>query len=108
MTEDSNARVDLRTERLLLRPFELGDVDDVLAYASEPDVGQYLSLPRPYTRDNAVEFVARQVLAEWSTEPTFAIVFEGHVVGGIGLRIKRRHDIAELGYALAKPQWARV
>lgn len=107
MTEDLNEKVELRTERLLLRPFELGDVDDVLAYASEPDVGQYLSLPRPYTRDNAVEFVARQVLEEWSTRPTFAIVFEGHVVGGIGLRIKRQHDIAELGYALAKPQWGR-
>ena len=107
MTEDLNEKVELRTERLLLRPFELGDVDDVLAYASEPDVGQYISLPRPYTRDNAVEFVARQVLADWSTEPTFAIVFEGHVVGGIGLRIKRQHDIAELGYALAKPQWGK-
>lgn len=37
----------------------------------------------------------------------FAIVFEGHVVGGIGLRINGRHDSAELGYALAKPQWGR-
>ena len=42
MTQDLNERVELRTERLLLRPFEFGDVDDVLAYASEPDVGQYL------------------------------------------------------------------
>ena len=107
MTEDLNERMELKTERLLLRPFEFGDVDDVLAYASEPDVGQYLSLPRPYTRDNAVEYVARQVLEEWSTRPAFAIVFEGHVVGGIGLRIKRRHDAAELGYALGKPQWGR-
>ena len=107
MTEDLNERVELRTERLLLRPFEFSDVDDVLAYASEPDVGQYLSLPRPYKRDHAVEFVARQVLAEWSTRPAFAIVFEGHVVGGIGLSINRRHDSAELGYALAKPQWGR-
>ena len=107
MTQDLNERVELRTERLLLRPFELEDVDDVLAYASEPDVGQYLSLPRPYTRDHAVEFVARQVLLEWSTRSAFAIVFEGHVVGGIGLSINRRHDSAELGYALGKPQWGR-
>ena len=107
MTHDLNERVELKTERLLLRPFELGDVDDVLAYASEPEVGHYLALPRPYTRDNAVEFVARQVLAEWSTRPTFAIVFEEHVVGGIGLRVDERHARAELGYALAKPQWGR-
>ena len=107
MTEGLNERVELRTERLLLRPFEFGDVDDVLAYASEPDVGRYLLLPRPYTRDNAVEYVARQVLEEWSTRPAFAIVFEGHVVGGIGLRVDERDKRAELGYALGKPQWGR-
>ncbi len=105
MTKDLNERVELRTERLLLRPFDFRDVDDVLAYASEPEFGRYLPLPQPYTRYDAVEFVAHQVLAEWSTQPTFAIVLEGHVVGGIGLHVNERHRRAMLGYALARPQW---
>ena len=107
MTQDLNERVDLSTERLLLRPFAFDDVDDVLAYASDPEVARYVPLPQPYTRDDAVEFIARQVLADWSTQPLFAIVLEHRVVGGIGLRIQESHEIAELGYALAKPHWGR-
>lgn len=107
MTQDLNERVELRTERLLLRPFEFGDVDHVLAYASEPEFGRYLPVPQPYTRDDAVEFVAKQVLAQWSTRPAFAMVLDGHVVGGLGLRVDRWHERAELGYALAKKHWGK-
>ena len=107
MSQDLNKRVDLNTERLLLRPFQFEDVDDVLAYASDPEVARYVPLPQPYTRDDAVEFIARQVLADWSTQPAFAIVLEHRVVGGIGLRIQESHGIAELGYALAKPHWGQ-
>jgi RimJ/RimL family protein N-acetyltransferase len=107
MTQDLNDRVELKTDRLLLRPFDFRDVDDVLAYASEPGFGQYLPIPQPYTRDDAVEFVARQVLAEWSTRPAFAMVLDGHVVGGLSLRVDGRHERAELGYALAKKHWGK-
>ena len=107
MSRDLNERVELRTERLLLRPFEFGDVEDVASYASGTEVGRYLALPQPYTRDDAVEFIAREVLVEWSTRPTFAIIFEEHAVGGISLRVSAPDDIAEMGYVLGKPQWGR-
>ena len=107
MTQDPNERVELRTDRLLLRPFDFRDVDDVFGYASEPEFARYLPIPQPYTRDNAVEFVAGRVLAEWSTRPAFAMVFEEHVVGGIGLRIDDRNQRAELGYALARLHWGK-
>ena len=102
MGRDLDERVELRTERLLLRPFEFGDVEDVVSYASDPEVGRYLPLPQPYTRDDAVEFIAREVLVEWSTRPTFAIVFEGHVVGGVSLRVNPPNEIAEMGYVLGR------
>ena len=107
MSHDLNERVELKTERLLLRPLELGDVDDVLAYASDPEVGRYLPVPQPYTRDDAVEYVARMILDDWSTEPTFAIVWARHVIGSISLHVKVRHETAELGYALARQAWGR-
>ena len=107
MTQDLNERVELQTERLLLRPFDFRDVDDVLSYASEPEFGRYLPVPQPYTRDDAVEFVAHRVLAEWSTRPHFAMVYERHVVGGVGLRVYASDERAELGYALSKQHWAR-
>ena len=107
MTQDLNERVELNTEQLLLRPFDFRDVDDVLGYSSESEFGRYLPVPQPYARDDAVEFVARQVLAEWSARPAFAMVFDGHVVGGLGLRVDMRHEMAELGYALAKRHWGK-
>lgn len=100
---------ELRTERLLLRPFKLEDVDDVYVYAKDPEWAQYLLLPipQPYTRRNAEEFVARQVLADWSTNPDFAIVLKSVVVGGINLRIDGTHDTAGLGYGLARAHWGK-
>ena len=107
MSQELDERVELETERLLLRPFDFGDVEDVLDYASEPELSRYLPLPQPYTRGDAVEFISRAVLDGWSTRPTFAIVFESHVVGAINLRVDERHRTAELGYALARPQWGK-
>ena len=101
--------VELKTERLLLRPLRLEDVDDVYAYARDPEWERYLGLPlpQPYTRRNAEAFVAGRVLASWGENPTFAIVLDSTVIGGIGLRIADAHQRAELGYALARVHWGK-
>ena len=80
--------VELRTERLLLRPFKLDDVEDVFTYASDPEWARYLPVSQPYARQHAEEFVAQRVLASWDTNPVWALVLAGRVIGGIGLRIK--------------------
>lgn len=100
---------ELRTRRLVLRRFGPGDVDDVFAYARDPEWAEYLlpAVPRPYTRRNAEEFVARQMRASAEREPAWAIVLDGTVVGGIGLGIDRRHDTGELHYGLGRPYWGR-
>ena len=63
--------VELRTERLLLRPFRLDDVDEVFEYAKDPEWAQYLGghIPQPYTRRDAEHFVAHAVLASWDAHP---------------------------------------
>ena len=66
----------LRTERLVLRPFRLEDVDDFFEYARDPDWARYLALPQPYTRSDAEEFVARQVLKTREGHGEFAIELE--------------------------------
>ena len=96
---------ELRTKRLLLRPWRLSDVDDVFAYASDVDWGRYLPAPQPYLRRDAVEFVARAVLTSWDQEPTLAMVFEDRAAGGVNLDLDLRHRTAELGYSVAKDLW---
>ena len=59
-------RGELRTEHLLLRPFELADVDDVFEYAADTEWAKYLDkVPQPFTRRDAEVRVARNVLESW-------------------------------------------
>ncbi len=97
----------LRTARLLLRPFEFTDVDDVRAYASDAEVARYRPLPDPYTRNDAAEFVDRQMRTDWSTNPEFAVVYGRRVIGGISLHVNPEHETAELGYLLGRRWWGR-
>ena len=98
---------EIRTERILLRPHRLEDVDDIFEFASDPEWGRYLTAPTPYLREHAVEFVARQTLTSWDDRPMWAIVLEGQVVGGIGIRINVEHATGALDYSIAKKHWGR-
>ena len=96
----------IETDRLELRPWRLGDVDDVLAYAQDPEWSRFLRmLPTPYTRDHAEQFVASQLLLDRETHVAWAITLEGAVVGGINLRFNFDHRLAEMGYSIARAQW---
>ena len=95
----------IRTERLLLRPFAFTDVDDVLAYASDPEWSRFLPVPSPYTIRDAQEFVARCILHEPDDNLRFAIEFNGSVVGGIDLRIEAPIDVGSLHYSLSRDHW---
>ena len=98
----------LKTERLLLRPFKLSDIDAVLEYARDPEWAEFLlgSAPQPYTRRNAEEFIAGRVMAP-NGQFSWAVVLGDVVVGDITLRVDSKHDRGEIGYSLAKAHWGR-
>jgi hypothetical protein len=51
-----------RTDRLLLRSFQVGDVVDGLAYRSETEFARFSrTSPQPFTRQRAEAFVALNV-----------------------------------------------
>ena len=101
-------RSELKTDRLLLRPFRVEDVDDVFGYARHPEWTRYLpGIPQPYGRRHAEEFVAKSILASWESFTPFAIVLEGTVIGATNLSIDTVNETASLGYALAKEHWGK-
>lgn len=92
------------TERLVLRPFRFGDVDDVFAYARGPEWSRQLRfLPRPYERRHAEQFIARQVLLDRATHPTWALTLEGTVIDAAFVahgdlnRVQARADARNVG-----------
>ncbi|MDA1348985.1 MAG: GNAT family N-acetyltransferase [Chloroflexi bacterium] len=104
---ETGHNVELKTERLLLRPYAPDDVDDVFEHAGDPEWGRYLPVPHPYTEQDAEVFVAGQVAEVRTDRVAFAIELDGKVVGGIGLRIDISKQTAEIGYSLAKHLWGQ-
>jgi RimJ/RimL family protein N-acetyltransferase len=102
------SRTELHTERLLLRPFQPDDVADSLAYRDDLEFARFLPhIPQPFTRRDAEEFVALNMSEPWERSPTFAVVWEGRVIGTVNLEIDIGARTAMLGYAIGRSWWGR-
>lgn len=104
--------ITLTTERLLLRPFESRDVDAVVAACQDPEIKRHTTVPEPYERTHAEEFVCVISPAGWQTDTAYNFgVFakeEGSLVGSVGLvradRLLTADHRAEIGFWTAK-EW---
>lgn len=97
---------EIETARLLLRPFEKSDVDDVFEYAQNPNVGSNAGWqPHKTKRDSKLA-----VKAFIEGRNVWAMVYKGSnkVIGTIGLHHDdKRHNIRArmLGYAIGENYW---
>jgi RimJ/RimL family protein N-acetyltransferase len=93
--------VEIRTERLLLRPFALTDVPALVAAISDPEVPRWTRLPTPYTEQDGIEWAGTVAAGAWESGTGAPLAMQelatGLLVGSCGL-----HDItggaAEIGY----------
>ena len=100
--------VELQTDRLLLRRFRSSDVEDSLVYRDDPEFSRYLPhIPQPFTRRNAEEHVARNIAEPWDEFPTFAVIFDGRVIGTVNFHVDRANGIAMLGYDFGRAYWGK-
>lgn len=101
----------LKTERLVLRPFEKDDLNDFYEYAKVDGVGQMAGW-KPHESIEESSFILDLFLKE---KKTFALVFEGRVIGSLGIeKYNESHfpefkDVKarEIGYVLSKEYWGR-
>jgi ribosomal-protein-alanine N-acetyltransferase len=102
-------RPELRTDRLLLRPFILADAPVVQRLAGDRDIASTtLSIPHPYEDGMAEQWInTLQEGFERGEFVNFAIVLlaDGALIGAIGLSLNQAHENAELGYWIGKPYW---
>lgn len=96
---------DLETERLVLRPMQVSDADDMFRYASRRDVTEFLLWsPHPtkgYTEDYLRCIRARYRIGEFYD---WAVVEKasGRMIGTCGFtRFDPPHNSAEIGYVLS-------
>jgi [ribosomal protein S5]-alanine N-acetyltransferase len=99
---------ELHTERLLLRPFQVGDVDDALAYRNDAEFARFLPhIPQPFTREHAEAFVALNMAEPWEQSPTFAVVLDDRVIGTVNFEVDAEEREAMLGYAIGRAWWGQ-
>lgn len=101
----------LETERLILRPWEEGDAEELYRYAKDPAVGPIAGWP-PHL---SVEDSRKIILDVLSGPETYAVVLKetGKPIGCVGLfrdeegSMPVSDDEAELGYWLGVPYWGQ-
>jgi [ribosomal protein S5]-alanine N-acetyltransferase len=98
----------LRTERLILRPFQSSDASAVQQLAGAYEVAlNTATVPHPYPDGAAEEWIASQPeLFEKDELHNFAMVYGEHLIGSIGL-IPKGNGIVEIGYWAGVPFWGR-
>ena len=91
----------LRTDRLVLSPPSPDDAEAIFAACQDPVLQQYTTVPAPYERHHADDFIAKtQTWWDEGTEVTWAIRADGLLVGMIGVHALRDEE-GEIGYWMA-------
>ncbi|MBS1675324.1 MAG: GNAT family N-acetyltransferase [Actinobacteria bacterium] len=99
------APVELRTSRLALRAPGADDIDAITAICQDPEIARWTTVPSPYSRADAEEFV--HLVAQWwadGSETVWCAYVDGELIAALGLHRITRHDAggdAELGYWVA-------
>ena len=98
----------LETERLILRPWTMDDVDDLFAYAQNPKVGPAAGWKPHESREESEEIVKRWTASTevWAIEEKAS----GRVIGSIGLHndgARSNPRAKMIGYVLREESWGR-
>ena len=97
----------LETERLILRPWEESDAEDVYLCAKDPQVGPNTGWPPHQSLEESTNILKTVLM----TEENYAIVLKenGRVIGCIGLKpVNGSLEIEpEIGFWLGVPHWGK-
>lgn len=102
----------LITERLLVRPVEVGDVDALHERRNEPAVARLQAWTVPYPRQRAESVIADAAAVDEPQDGQWwmATVVEratGAIVGDLVVHLSNGARTGEVGYSLASAHWGR-
>lgn len=101
----------IETERLYLRPIEIGDAESIFIYCSDPEVAENTTWYPHASMDDTFEFLNNYVFKNYEREvpEPWGIVLKENpemVIGTIGLDWRsEKLKCMELRYALSKVFW---
>jgi len=97
----------LQHEKIILRPLNNNDSTELALLANNKKIWDNLRdyIPFPYTINDAISFI--NMVKDQKPFMTFAIEFDGHLCGVIGLVAQKDvyRKTAEVGYWIGEPYW---
>lgn len=90
----------IRTERLLLRPARIQDLEDVHAMLSHPAAMRYWATPEHETMEESRDWLAAMV--ESGSDSDFLVEYKGRVIGKAGA-----WRLPEVGFLLHPDHWGK-
>ena len=102
--------VELKTQRLLLRPLGPKDLDAVHAYASDRENTRYMLFLPNDTLEETKAFL-QGAAADWAREEPvaceFAVVLDGEVIGAVSVALSEDRTEGEMGWILNRRYWGK-
>ena len=99
------------TDRLLLRPFIMGDVDDAYRLNLDPEVSRYTGDGGPKTREEMEAILRDDVLGDYQKHGfgRSAVIYKetGEFIGFSGLKYLSETDEVDIGYRFARKFWGK-
>ncbi|RWZ54727.1 N-acetyltransferase [Halobacillus fulvus] len=100
----------LETDRLVLKPYDISQAGRVQQLAGEEDVARTTFVPHPYPLETAKEWISSH--KEWiESKQAYPLAMmrkeDGELVGTMTLRVSEKHQKGELAYWVGKPYWGQ-
>jgi RimJ/RimL family protein N-acetyltransferase len=100
----------IATTRLVLRPFTLADIPELVPLVGDANVASTtLLIPHPYTAADGERWISGHAAAREKGESLDWAICQrdGRLMGAIGMVLRAAHDRAEIGYWIGKPFWGQ-
>jgi RimJ/RimL family protein N-acetyltransferase len=94
----------LATDRLLIRGMRTDDAPAFAAYRNDPETARHQDWAVPFSADDAVRFVEKQVATVWPVSGDWvqlAVARDGELIGDVGVCQSSDGMQAQIGYTLA-------
>ncbi len=101
---------EIKTDRLVLRPLDISDLETVHTYASDEENTTYMFRLPNYTIEETAQFLT-DTTKEWKKDNPdfyeFAIVLNGLQIGAISIYLDDTRKVGELGWIINKKYWKK-
>ena len=97
----------LETERMILRPLTMDDLEAAFKWAGDPRVNKYMIYPLYKSKEDGIEWINSLYKDEDKKDFGFVLKETGELIGSGGIYYHPERGLWSIGYNLAYDYWNR-